>query len=94
VQSEEAAMKKVFIVIAIIAVIVIGVMLVRPLFAGDGNATFVSYAPGGKAMAYVTLDDISGMQPAHADQVGFIQGDRVKVKMGKDGLYNITGGPY
>ncbi len=87
-------MKKAITVIAIIAVLVIGVLLVRPLFAGDGNATFMSYAPGGKAMAYVTLDDISGVQAAHADQVGFIQGDRVKVKMGKDGLYNITGGPY
>jgi hypothetical protein len=87
-------MKKVIAVIAIIAVLVIGVLLVRPLFAGDGNATFMSYAPGGKAMAYVTLDDIAGIQAAHADQVGFIQGDRVKVKMGKDGFYNITGGPY
>ena len=87
-------MKKVIIVIAIVAVVVVGVILVRSLFAGDGNATFMSYAPGGKAMAYVTLDDISGVQAAHADQSGLVQGDRIEVKMGRDGIYNITGGPY
>jgi hypothetical protein len=86
--------KKVIIVIAIVAVLVIGVLFVRSLSAGDGNATFMSYAPGGKAMAYVTLDDIAGIQAAHADQTDLAQGDRIQVKMGKDGFYNITGGPY
>jgi hypothetical protein len=94
VQNEEAAMKKLIGVVAIIVVIVIGFWLMRPLFAGNGNATFESYAPGGKAMAYVTLDNAPGIKPAHADQSSLTQGDRVKVKMGKDGLYNITGGPY
>lgn len=87
-------MKKVLIVIAIVAVVVIGILLVRPLFAGDGNATFMSYAPGGKNMAYITVDAHQGIQPAHAEQANLINGDRIKVKMGDDGFYNITGGPY
>ncbi len=87
-------MKKVLGVVAIVLVIVIGFWLLRPMFAGNGNATFVSYAPGAKAMAYVTVDKTPGIQPAHAEQTDFTQGDRVKVKMGRDGFYNITGGPY
>jgi hypothetical protein len=87
-------MKKALVVIVIIAVIALGGLLVRPLFAGNGNATFMSYAPGGKNMAYVTIDDVTGVQPAHADQTWFVSGDRVKVKKSSDGLYDITGGPY
>ncbi len=87
-------MKKLLYVVAIILVVVIGFWLMRPLFAGNGNATFISYAPGGKNMAYVTVDSITGVHPAHAEQTGLTDGDRVKVKMGRDGLYNITGGPY
>lgn len=87
-------MKKVLIVIAVIAVVVVGVLLLRPVFQGHPNATFMSYAPGGQNMAYVTLDDLSGVKPARADQTWFSNGDRVKVKMGRDGFYTITGGPY
>lgn len=87
-------MKKVLIVVAIIAVIVIGVLLVRPLFQGKPNATFMSYAPGAENMAYVTVDDLAGVKPARADQTWFSNGDRVKVKMGRDGFYAIVGGPY
>ena len=87
-------MKKVLAIVAIIAVIAVAVWLVSPLFAGSGNATFMSYAPGAKNMAYVTVDDITGIHPAHADQTGLTDGDRIKVKMGDDGFYTITGGPY
>ncbi len=87
-------MKKFITIIAIVVVLVVGFMLVRGLFAGDGNATFMSYAPGGKNMAYITVDSVSGVYPAHAEQTGFTNGDRVQVKMGDDGFYAITGGPY
>ncbi len=88
-------MKKFLTVVAIIAVVVIGVLFVRAIFfTGHSNATFISYAPGGKNMAYVTVDDVTGVHAATTEKTDFANGDRVKVKMASDGFYTITGGPY
>ena len=78
----------------LILVIAAAAWLLSPALAGDGNATFISYAPGGKNIAYVTLDKATGIHPAHADEGTYINGDRVKVRMSNDGLYEIVKGPY
>ncbi len=88
-------MKKFVAVVAIILVVVIAFWIVLPpLFTQHGNGTFVSYAPGGRNMAYVTPDDTTGVKLASTDRTDFANGDRVKIKMGNDGIYAITGGPY